>query len=466
MKMESQKIKRKTLGVIDASFLHMEKRSTPMHVAVLMTFRLPNSASKEFVHDVVASLRDDAKEVQAPWNQRLSEKMYSNLIPITETYSNIDLTYHVRHSCLPSSGGERELGELVSHLHSQLLDRSVPLWTCHVIEGLSEDRFAIYLKMHHALTDGVNGIRMATRCLSSVPSGDWCAPWHYMRPVKNRNKRGISGKLNVKFGGLASTFKSGGKALVEMSRPYTNVRGTTDHISIPFQAPHCSLNGTITAARRVATQQFDMERIRLISNKTNTSVNDIFLTVCSTALKRHLESINDLPVNPLIAGVPVSLREEGVEGGNAIGFVWASLATDESSSISRLESINASMTAAKEHLGRLPKKIRPIYTAAYMVPTIALLVSGLITRTKPPMNLTISNVPGPEGSLFMEGAELCNLYPISIPLQGLALNITAISYAGKLNVGFTGSRDNLPHLQRLAVYAEEALSELELETGQ
>jgi len=454
--------KKQNLGLLDTTFLHIETRDTPMHVAALLIYQLPDDTPENFIQQIVSPLRDKHKAIQAPWNLKLANSTFASLVPKMETAKQVDLSYHVRHSALPLPGGERELGELVSRLHGQLLDRSAPLWTCNVIEGLSEGRFALYIKMHHALTDGINGIRMATRCLANIAEGEWSSPWHYQKPVtkktESRSKQRFGQGLNLE--GLA--LKSWPSIFSEAVRPYLRQSRDSEPVRIPFEAPSCSLNGPVTSARRVATQQLDMASVKALAKKSDSSVNDIFLAVCSTALQRHLRAIGDLPETPLVAGVPISLREPGEEGGNAIGFLWASLATNLNKPKDRLAAIKASMAATKTHLFGLPKALRSAYTMATMAPSIGVLLSGMGARTKPPMNVTISNVPGPDKKLYMEGAELTALYPISIPFQGLALNITCISYAGKLNIGFTGSRDSLPSLQRLSEYANEAMSELEL----
>ena len=142
----------KRLSILDASFLTMESRDTPMHVGALQIFSLPKNAPADFIKSIVQRYRAPSA-LGKPWNLKLADVPFSRLSPATEIASDVDFHYHVRHSALPDPGGERELGELISHLHSQPLDRSRPLWTCHIIEGLHDNRFAIYIKIHHALTD-------------------------------------------------------------------------------------------------------------------------------------------------------------------------------------------------------------------------------------------------------------------------------------------------------------------------
>lgn len=445
---------KKSLSLADTSFLRVETKQTPMHVASLQIFKLPSDASPQYVRNIVQSYRQSPPHA-APWDLRLRQSTYSKVMPSLEKDHAIDMHYHVRHTCLPSPGGERELGELISHLHSQQLDRSRPLWTCHVIEGLENNRFAVYIKIHHALTDGIRGMHMAARCLSDQPSEVTTAPWHWESSPssvkKSSRKNGPRDKID--------TWEWLGHAWSALS---PNFRRKGAKVVLPFRAPRSVLNTPVTAARRVATQTLEISRLKALSEQLQVSFNDVFLGLCSTAIRRQLSSIGELPKDPLISGVPVSLRESGdTSQGNSVGFLWANLATHIDNPIDRVKAINASMQASKNHLQHLPHSLRSPYTLATISPVLMVLMSGLGAKLPPPMNTTISNVPGPSKTLYLGGAQLEAIYPVSIPFQGQALNITCVSYSGKLNVGFVGSRDTLPHLQNLAIYLAEALDELE-----
>jgi len=445
------------LSVLDSTFLRIETGDTPMHVGALMVFIIPESAPPGFVAEVVAGFREP-RPLRRPFNQVLTGGMLSSLAPAARTVEAIDMEYHVRHTALPSPGGERELGELISHLHSTRLDRSRPLWTCHVIEGLENDRFAIYVKIHHALTDGVNGIRLATGQLATTPYGEWLAPWHEAPPLERvRRARTPAARLAPH------------KATASLARGLVSLRrkdAEAEPVRVPFEAPPSVLNAPVTNARRVATQQLDLARVQRVAKAAGVSVNDVFLAVCGDALRRYLADRGDLPETSLVAGVPVSLREAGQEGGNAVGFLWAVLGTDLDDPGHRLEAVNRSMSAAKHHLQGVAPSVRPAFTLMTMALPVVVLLSGQAARLRrPSMNVTISNVPGPAEVLHLNGARLEACYPVSLLFQGLGLNITCISYAGKLNVGVVGGRDALPSLQRIAVHLGEALDILEDEVA-
>lgn len=450
--------KARRMSLLDASFLQIETRETPMHVAGLQVFKLPKNAPEDFIKNVVLKLRSP-ESIARPWNLKLAPVAFSRLAPAMLETDDIDMGYHVRHTCLPSPGGERELGELVSHLHSTTLDRSRPLWTCHVIEGLENNRFALYTKIHHALTDGVKGMQMLTRCLGhKAKDSNWSVPWSAKKHPTLRSPKQKQA-ITRDDPPLLAWPRVVGDAL----KPLIHRNTQPEPIRVPFEAPNSILNGPVTGARRVATQRFDLKRVKAVAKHHGVSVNDVFLAVCSSALRRHLMDSDNLPDRSLIAGVPVSLRTDSsnADAGNAIGFIWVNLTTDLADPVKRLRAIHKSTQASKKHLQHMPSKARNAYTTLAMVPVISVLLSGQGARTKPAMNVVISNVPGPQQALYLGRAKLEAIYPISIPIQGLGLNITCVSYDGQLTVGFTGTRDGVPHLQRIAVYAGEALSELE-----
>lgn len=457
----------KRLGTLDASWLAVESEDTPMHVGNLLIFSLPEDAPDTFLQDVLARMKDSGT-VEAPWCYRLAWPGFLGrlLAPYWKDDANIDLDYHVRHSALPYPGSERELGVLVSRLHSHPLDFSRPLWECHIIEGLENNRFALYTKMHHSMIDGISGVRLMQRVLSTSPSEINMLPAWCVRPEKSRRREtsgsGMSGLLSQALdavkeqAGVTPTLWSAAKRLAHSSLH------PGDGPAAPFSGPVSMINHRVTGQRRFATQHYQIERLRELAHASGGSLNDIVLYLCGTALRRFLLEQNDLPDAPLTAGIPVNIRPADDQGtGTQISFMIASLGTSEADPKSRLLHIMDSTRRAKEHLQQLPKAALTQYTMLLMSPYILQLLSGMGGRMRPVFNVTISNVPGPTETLYYEGAKLEAMYPVSLIAHGGALNITCLSYAGSLNFGYTGCRDTLPSMQRLAVYTGEALEELE-----
>ncbi len=455
----------KKLNTMDASWLMVESRETPMHVANLAIFSLPKDAPDDFVQQLVARAKA-SKEFVSPWNLKLRTGALSKIVPAWVEDQDIDMDYHFRHSALPKPGGERELGILVSRLHSHQLDLTRPPWECHIIEGLENDRVALYVKMHHSLIDGVSGARMLQRLFSPDPEKrNMPAPWSVPEPKKTPREPSEAAKaspldaaaeeLRKQTTGPSSSLFKALRTLIKASR------NPDDPLTAPFAAPKSILNKRVKSPRRFATQQYDLAVIKKLAKAADCSLNDIVLYLCSTALRRFLKEANQLPTKSLTAGIPVNIRPKDDLGtGNAISFIMANLGTDIADPLKRLDVIKASTARAKEHLQSLPKSALTQYTMMVMAPYMLQLMSGLGGVASPVFNVTISNVPGPDQPLYYNGAKLEAMYPVSLIAHGGAINITCLSYAGTLNFGYTGCRDTLPHMQRIAVYTGEALEEL------
>lgn len=218
----------------------------------------------------------------------------------------------------------------------------------------------------------------------------------------------------------------------------------------------------IQGARRYATQSVPLSRVKAMAKTHEATVNDVVLMMCSSALRRYLREVSALPDEPLIAGCPVSLRAKGSSGtGNAVGYMCANLGTDVEDPARRFAVIRNSSRASREYLQAMDRHVLVPISQLIAAPMFLAMYTGTAGRTKPAMNVTISNVPGPATHKYFDGARLEASYPVSIPVHGQAVNITCLSYADTLNFGIVGCRDTQPHLQRLAVYLGEALAEFE-----
>ena len=449
------------LNPLDAAWLMVESTETPMHVGSLTIFSLPANAPENFLKDLVAAMREH-RNFAPPFNLKLANPKLKGLVPAWVEDHKIDLDHHLRHSALPAPGGERELGVLITRLHSHQLDFSRPLGEFHLIEGLENNRFALYVKMHHSQVDGVGGMKMLQKMLTpDIDALDLLPPWSIGRGSGDAPRRkGPRVTLQEQIKAQAATLPSVIKALGEVVR--TSFSQNDPANAAPFVAPRSILNRKVGGQRRFATQHYDLSRIKAVAKATGTTVNDIFLELCAGSLRRYLDEIQALPNQPLTAGIPVSIRPaDDTDSGNAISFIIANLNTQIGDPIKRLKGIKESVTIAKDKLQALPKASLVNYTMLFMAPYILSMLTGLGGRTKPMFNVTISNVPGPSETLYFNGAKLEQMYPISLLSHGQALNITVVSYAGQFNVGFTGCRDTLPHMQRLATYMAEELETLE-----
>jgi WS/DGAT/MGAT family acyltransferase len=456
------------LNPLDAAWIMTEARATPNHVGGLLIFKLPEGAPRDFLRRLMHDFRT-YRGFGAPWNRRLKYAFNLNPVPEWVEDEDVDLEYHVRHAALPWPGGERELGELVGRLQSTPLDLSRPPWECTIIEGLEQHRFALFVKMHHSLIDGISGMRMLQQAMSPDPRKSLSLPPFWSagegRPAQSPRHAAAPTMANVMAAAaqaLRGQLKSAPQLLAAFGKMLRRVGESGDGMALPFDAPLSVLNGRVREKRRFATQQFPMARLRALADAAGCTLNDVVLALCGGSLRRFLLERDSLPAKSLTAGIPVSVRPKDDQGtGNAISFIVATLGTDIEDAAERLQAIRASVRHAKAHVQGLPRQAMTQYTVLLMAPTIVTLLSGIGGRTRPMFNVTISNVPGPDKPLYFRGAMLEAIYPASIVTHGQALNITCESYAGTMNFGFTGCHSSVPSLQKLAVYTAESLAELE-----
>lgn len=460
----------KNLNPLDASWLMVESRDTPMHVGGLLRFSLPEDAPADFLGRLMDEFRRTRK-FSPPWNHRLRTPGLKGLMPAWETEDDIDLEHHVRHSALPRPGGERELGQLIARLHSQPLDLTRPPWECVLIEGLADNQFALYVKMHHSLIDGISGIKLLEKAMSPDPKASRKLPPFWAagaiaRKAAGKRPRAPAPTPAEAIGSLVDMVREQVGSLPDIARAFGSMvgalRNKEETLQVPFEAPMSIINGRIHGQRRFATQRFDLARLKKLAEAGSATLNDIVLALCGGALRRFLVEIGELPEQTMTAGIPVSVRPKDDEGtGNAITFIISTLGTDIDDPRERLAAITASTRRAKAHVQNLPRRAMTQYTVLLMAPYMLSLLTGVGGRTRPMFNITISNVPGPDRPLYYRGARLEAAYPVSLVTHGQALNITCQSYNGFLAFGFTGCRDTLPHMQRLATYTGKALEELE-----
>lgn len=449
------------LSAVDAAFLRMETGRTPMHVGGLLVFRIPSNAPANYLRKLFEELRSKPVTLY-PFNCRLKSPNTSALRPKWVPVDNIDIDYHVRHSALPYPGGERELGILVARLHSHPLDLERPLWEFHLIEGLENNRFAFYFKAHHCALDGMGAMKLTRRWLTE-DAGDISirAPWsidlQQNTPTPNHTPHSLQriGKAIMEQAASASELV---KALVRMSDPETHPEGG---VRSALETPATLFNQHISPQRRLATQLYDMERFKALSTRTGTTINDVLLTIIGTATRRYLLEQNALPEHPLIASVPVGIPRPDGQPGNAVAGFVCPLLTEQDNELHRLRTINTVTSRTKDQMKQLSTGALNQFALLGLAPLIVAQMTGIGAKLPPFFNFVVSNVSSSKNKLYFCGAEMEAMYPISILFDGYALNVTIVGYADRISIGFTGCRNAIPSLQKLAVYTGEALNALE-----
>ncbi len=449
------------ISPLDSTFLLAESREHPLHVAGLQLFTPPQGAGPLFVRDTYEAMR--ASQDVEPAFRKHPATTFGGITNLAWSFDDqIDLDYHIRRSALPAPGRVRELLELTSRLHGTLLDRHRPLWEMHLIEGLKDGRFAIYTKMHHAVVDGVSALRLLQGSLSADPEDDQIrVPWSMP------SRPGTQSAARVgRWQKLVGTMRS-----VARYAPSTVALGRAallqQQLTLPFRAPRTMLNVPIGGARRCAAQSWSLDRIQHVKDAAGVTVNDVVLAMCAGALRGYLTEQNAMPDTPLIAMVPVNLRTTNdADGGNVASAVLCTLATNLDDPGERLATIHASMRDNKAVLSQLPRtQAMALGLSTTLAPTLLVGLPGLGSSTPPSFNVCISNVPGFRHPLYRNGARLDGNYPMSIVVDGQALNITLATSADSLDFGLVGCRRAVPHLQRLLGHLEASLKELECAVG-
>lgn len=446
------------MSAIDQLFLLLESRKQPMHVGGLFLFELPEHErghDSDFVYELVRQMQTATVAPSFPFNQVLENLLF------WKEDDQFDVEHHFRHVALPKPGRVRELLMYISKEHSRLLDRAMPLWECHVIEGIlpeSEgrpERFALYFKIHHSLVDGIAAMRLVEKSLSQSATEPVTLPvWSLVtrNSAKNENliPEGPSAARLLKD--QLSTIKP---VVTELLDNFKH-SGKRDYVGT-FDAPMSILNQRISASRRIAAQSYDLERFRNVAHTFDMSINDVVLATCSGALRRYLQSMNALPKKPLIAFVPMSLRCDESASGNQITFLMANLGTHLDDPIKRLELIHSTMNSGKRRFQRMnPAQVINYSAIAYAWEGVNVL-TGLFPR-KQAFNLIISNVPGSKKQLFWNGAPLKALYPASILVDGQGMNITLASYLDRIEFCITACSKILPRVQDMLGLLEEELA--------
>lgn len=449
------------ISPVDSMFLLGESREHPMHVAGLQLFEPPSGAGPEFIRDLYQSVvtRDDV----APTFRKHPAELLGGIANLAWTFDrDLDLEYHLRRSALPSPGRVRELLELTSRLHGTLLDRHRPLWESHLVEGLNDGRFAVYTKIHHALVDGVSAIRLMRRSLTTDADDlDLRVPWG----INDRSSRSPRPRPSVlgEIRGAAESVLGLAPSALFLAR-----KGLWEQqLTLPVGAPRTIFNVPIGGARRCAAQSWPIERFIAVKKASGATLNDVVLAVCGGALRAYLLEQGALPDRPLIAMVPVSLRDDAsaAGGGNQVGALLASLATHRDDPAQRLAEVSTSMRNNKEVFRELPKLQKFALSAFNVSPLLLTALSPALGSAAPPFNLVISNVPGSREPLYWNGARLDGNYPMSIALDGQAMNITLSNNADNLDFGLVGCRRSVPHLQRMLGHLEDSLAGLESAVG-
>ena len=490
----------KQLTGLDATFLYMETPSQFGHVSSLSVFERPDDRSYEPFSAWRGQI-DRRLHLLEPLRRKLRNVPFRLDHPFWIDDDEFDLDFHVRNTAVPPPGTDAQLADLVSRIIGRPLDRTRPLWETYVIEGLPDDRFAILTKVHHATIDGASGAELLTMMLDQDPAGDVLPPpleaWEPERPPTDAEVLARAGAGLVRKPGRAivlgaRTARQIGQAtrnpmlIAAANQVRGSLRGPLGRVlnvgrertqdadvkgPLPsLSAPRTPFNAPITAHRRFAFRSTSLESVKAIKNALGATVNDVVMAVCAGGLRTWLEQHDSLTDRPLTVMIPVSIRtgDETERWTNRVSSIFASLPTDEPDPVRRVALVHEAMADAKGLFDAVPAESLTDF-AQFPPPAVfsqaMRLVTRLTTRINPPINLVISNVPGPRTPLYAAGARLLHYYPVSTIIEGQGLNVTVQSYLDTLDFGLVSCRELVPDLWDMLDAIIDDLADLGKATG-
>jgi diacylglycerol O-acyltransferase len=466
----------RSLVGMDAAFLSLETPTTPMHVGVALVLDPPEGRrslfSPETRYAQIRRVIEQRLHLVAPFRQRAVRVPFGLHHPVWVDDPDFELDDHLSRASLPSPGGKAELDAFVASVMSRRLDPDRPLWEMHVVEGLAGERTALVAKVHHAILDGVSGASVLAAFLDLNPRSRVVAlPQEWQPgalPSNAQMLKHAASSLAHQPGTTLSTLQAGLEAVADLGMHNRELSGRGEQAPPGFfSAPRTSFNGAVSNRKRFASLSVPLEDVKLVGSVFEATVNDVVLACVSGGLRLLLEARGEAIDRPLVAMVPVSTRPEG-EGealGNQISGMLVSLASDIEEPVRRLDAIAESARVAKEqeklHRGRFVGDLAQIALPA-LTTRLARAVAGarLFDKVRPPFNVTVSSVRGPDFSLFCAGSRVVDLFPVGPIAEGIGLNVTVFSYLDRVHFGLFACRKLLPELEELGTYVDDALAEL------
>ena len=460
------------LDPIDALMLTAELLSSPMHVAALMILTPPpGENSRSYVAQLYEESLNAADQLDPRLRRRPHRGIETGLQWVWQEVGDVDIRRHFQRRTLPAGHGLDALWQLVSDLHALRLDRSAPLWMAYLIDGLPEGRFALYIKVHHIVVDGVAGLQMITDSLSTDPLRRHMPPFYATTRPADRTtakpRRAISGpRSTLRAIGAAAGAGVGlarGVLRAELAAAVGSL--VSESVSIPFGAPHTRFNTKLGLFRSVAGTSIARARVRAIQDAVGVTANDVVTTVVSGVLRAWLTANGELPGRSLVAICPVTVRERDAASsaghGNQFGLGLCTLGTDIDDPAERLALVHSAMTNVKHQVTEQGPGAMLLVLAPAIGPTVLLPLLPFTSAVPPSYNLPISNVPGPQQQMYFNGAHVDEIYPVSVVYDGMALNVTTCSYGALIGVGYVADRDVMADVGELIPLTEQALSDLE-----
>ena len=456
------------LAAADAGFLYAETARCTSNIASVNMMTLPEGVtSAEFIEGLKQYLADRAHLV--PYMTRKLAFVPGNWDhPVWVTDRGFNINDHVIECPVAAPGGRGQLEQAVARLHEIKMPLERPLWAWWVLTGLEGDKVAIYNQAHHCALDGASGNAAYVTLMDETPEHPEVAPAEAGSPCEDESMLRL---FEDSFRNFMRFQLESGKRMIgalDTSRRLMqrSLDPNKDFGALGKVAPPTPFNTHISERRIWATGEFPLADIKAMGKSVGATVNDIVMAICAGGLRSYLEQRGELPEDNLIAGCPVSLRKPGdATPGNQVTMMNVELGTRIADPLERIFAIRASAKTAKE----LVTELSGVFENNAAIPGMPALVSaninaaeslGLAQWFRGPVNVCISNVPGPRNTLYANGAEMTSHYPVSIATHSVGLNITVQSYRDQMYLGITACGKAVPDADLLRDDLMEAFRSL------
>lgn len=453
------------LSALDLAFFLAESENSPKHVAGLMLCKKPPRSPAGFCRHLIEELKT-YQNLTEPFNLVIQ---FSGLKgPHWKPCLHINIDEHIFYHGNRKRISWLEAKDFVAKLHEPVMDRSRPLWEYHLVDGIEGNRFAVYVKIHHAYADGMTMARWLDKSLATSPDDMSLKPAWTLPAEKIRQPKSAGSILTSTISGINRMARNqllatGGMAKLAAQQYLERLGITNDTVALSFNANDNSpLTGNSSPGRSIATTWVSMAKVKQLCKTTRSTLNHVALSCIDGALHRYLDETGSAIDHPITIQMPVNLRSGNEDGdaGNKLGVALVELANPTDDPYRRLSEIGHSLHKVKKHVDSIPGTAMEQFTV--LTALTGELIDKLKLSNRLPANghTLVSNLPGPREPRYMKGARVEQMYPISILVPGLRMNITLFSMGGILNLGIVATKD-LRNLDRLAQLIKEEFALLE-----
>jgi WS/DGAT/MGAT family acyltransferase len=449
----------KPIPPLDLMWFVMETQASPTHVGALLLFEKP-PRRPDVVREIVAAYRSHAPT--PPFNY--VPELGGASLPHFRVTTSYDPHYHVQHLVLPQGSTYDDLLRLVADLHEPMLDRSRPLFRDWFIDGLPDNRFALYAKVHHAIIDGVSGTRrlygsLSTSARRSIPVPAFATELPVPKP---RPPQALLDRLaELGLSATRQTLAVRDVSVGALRKGLSTLLGADPSGSLPFTAHHGPMNDPLHMARSIATLLLPLDEMHAVGKRFGATLNDLAVTLVDAGVHRYLAQTGRAFPHRLVAFCPVSLRDGGDAGtGTKASAVFVHLGEHDAPVVARIAQVVSAMDTAKQEIRSMSKQAAMVYAVAVLGVAELTAATHVDRVARPLANMVISNVPGGRERLYLNGAALVGTFPVSAIAMSVGLNVTLTSYHERMDFGFVGDGTSMYDLPQLALHVGQAYAEL------